>query len=49
MADFSHFNEDGRATMVDVGGKNVTERVAVAVGRILVKRDKKGNLFLVEM
>ena len=36
MADFSHFNEDGRATMVDVGGKNVTERVAVAVGRILV-------------
>ena len=36
MADFSHFNEDGRATMVDVGGKEVTERVAVAVGRILV-------------
>ncbi|MBP3384212.1 MAG: cyclic pyranopterin monophosphate synthase MoaC [Firmicutes bacterium] len=36
MADFSHFNEDGRATMVDVGGKNVTERKAVAVGRILV-------------
>ena len=36
MADFSHFNEDGRATMVDVGGKVVTERVAVAVGRILV-------------
>ena len=36
MADFSHFNEDGRATMVDVGGKDVTERVAVAVGRILV-------------
>lgn len=38
MADFSHFNEDGRATMVDVGGKNVTERVAVAVGRILVNK-----------
>jgi len=36
MADLSHFNEDGRATMVDVGGKDVTERVAVAVGRILV-------------
>ena len=36
MADFSHFNEDGRATMVDVGGKDVTERKAVAVGRILV-------------
>ena len=39
MADFTHFNEDGRATMVDVGGKNVTERVAVAVGRILVNKD----------
>ncbi len=38
MADFSHFNEDGRATMVDVGGKDVTERVAVAVGRILVNK-----------
>lgn len=36
MADFSHFNEDGRARMVDVGGKDVTTRVAVAVGRILV-------------
>ena len=39
MADFTHFNEDGRATMVDVGGKNVTERVAVAVGRILVNEE----------
>ena len=39
MADFSHFNEDGRATMVAVGGKNVTERVAVAVGRILVNEE----------
>jgi len=39
MADFSHFNEDGRATMVDVGGKDVTERVAVAVGRILVNEE----------
>lgn len=39
MADFSHFNEEGRATMVDVGGKNVTERVAVAVGRILVNEE----------
>ncbi|MEG0156300.1 MAG: cyclic pyranopterin monophosphate synthase MoaC, partial [Anaerovoracaceae bacterium] len=36
MGDFSHFNEAGRAKMVDVGGKAVTERVAVATGRILV-------------
>lgn len=39
MADFSHFNEEGRARMVDVGGKAVTERIAVAVGRVLVNRE----------
>ncbi|KMP11675.1 molybdenum cofactor biosynthesis protein MoaC [Candidatus Nitromaritima sp. SCGC AAA799-A02] len=30
----THFNEEGRARMVDVGGKNVTERVAVATGEV---------------
>ena len=39
MADFSHFNEDVRARMVDVGGKDVTKRTAVAVGRVLVNRE----------
>ena len=39
MADFSHFNEDGRARMVDVCGKDVTKRTAVAVGRVLVNRE----------
>ena len=39
MADFSHFNEDGRARMVDVGGKDVTKRTAVAVGRVIVNRE----------
>ena len=39
MADFSHFNEDGRARMVDVGGKDVTKRTAVSVGRVLVNRE----------
>lgn len=39
MADFSHFNEDGRARMVDVGGKDVTKRTAVAVGRVLINRE----------
>ena len=39
MADFSHFNEDGRAKMVDVGGKDVTARKAVAVGRVLVNEE----------
>ena len=39
MADFSHFNEEGRARMVDVGGMDVTKRTAVAVGRVLVNRE----------
>ncbi len=28
----THFNEEGRARMVDVGDKNITERTAVATG-----------------
>ena len=32
MADFTHFNDDGRARMVDVGSKSETERIAVAAG-----------------
>lgn len=39
MADFTHFNEAGRARMVDVGQKAETERVAVAAGRVLVNRE----------
>lgn len=38
MGDFSHFNEKGRACMVDVGNKNVTQRKAVAKGRVLVNK-----------
>ena len=36
MSDFTHFNEQGRAKMVDVGKKDTTRRVAVAAGRVLV-------------
>lgn len=36
MSDFTHFNEQGRAKMVDVGDKNVSQRTAVAAGRVLV-------------
>lgn len=36
MEDFTHFNEDGRARMVDVSEKSETCRVAVAEGRVLV-------------
>ena len=36
--DFTHFNESGRAKMVDVGEKNITERTAIAAGRVLVSK-----------
>ena len=39
MADFTHFNEQGRAKMVDVGEKPVTVRTAVAAGRVLVNAE----------
>ena len=37
--DFTHFNEQGRAKMVDVGDKPVTTRTAVAAARVLVSRE----------
>ena len=39
MSDFTHFNDQGRAKMVDVGEKNVSRRVAVAAGRVLVNEN----------
>ncbi len=38
MQDFTHFNEQGRARMVDVGEKPETVRTALAAGRVLVNR-----------
>ena len=53
----THFNEDGRARMVDVGGKDASERTAVAGGTVhlkpetlrLIKEDqiKKGDVLAV--
>jgi cyclic pyranopterin phosphate synthase len=53
----THFNEEGRAHMVDVGDKNITERVAIATGVVhlqpetlrLIKEDeiKKGDVLAV--
>lgn len=34
--DFTHFNEQGRAKMVDVGEKAITQRTATAAARVLV-------------
>lgn len=36
MSDFTHFNDQGRAKMVNVGEKTITQRVAVAAGRVMV-------------
>lgn len=37
MSKLSHFNSSGEAHMVDVGGKAVTQRSAVAEGRIVME------------
>ncbi|MBQ3278389.1 MAG: cyclic pyranopterin monophosphate synthase MoaC [Clostridia bacterium] len=37
--DFTHFNGEGRACMVDVGEKEPTRRTAVAAGRVLINRE----------
>lgn len=34
MSELSHLNDNGRARMIDVGGKAVTRRVAIASGRL---------------
>ena len=34
MSDFTHFDDEGKALMVDVSGKETTERVAVAKGLV---------------
>ena len=39
MDDFTHFNDSGRARMVDVSDKAETARTAVAFGRVLVNEN----------
>jgi len=57
MVKLSHFDEEGRARMVDVGDKPITQREAVASGRVIMKREtlkrikdkevEKGDVFAV--
>lgn len=57
MTDLTHFDKDGRVNMVDVGGKDVTERVAIARGSVhmsaatrahlLAGENKKGDVLTV--
>ena len=37
MAGLTHFDSDGNAVMVDVSGKEITSRVAIARGRIVMQ------------
>ena len=37
--EFTHFDDNGNAYMVDVSGKEVTHRIAVAAGTIAVSRE----------
>lgn len=39
MKDFTHFDAQGRARMVNVGEKNETTRTAVAAARVIVNED----------
>ena len=38
MAEFTHFNKDGRPQMVNVGEKKETRRIAIASGRVRVSQ-----------
>ncbi len=49
MPELSHLDAEGQARMVDVGDKDVTERIAVARGSVLMKPEtlrliKEGNM-----
>lgn len=49
MNKLTHFDDDGKAVMVDITEKNVTERTAVATGEIVMNKEtleavKKGNI-----
>ncbi|PHQ69668.1 MAG: cyclic pyranopterin monophosphate synthase MoaC [Sneathiella sp.] len=48
MSELTHFDKDGAAHMVDVGDKDITERIASASSKISMKTDtfdliRKGN------
>ena len=36
---FNHFDEAGRAVMVDVSGKRPTMRIAIASAKVIMQRD----------
>lgn len=44
MSKLTHFDDKGAAHMVDVGDKSVTERIAVAEGRVLMNAETLGMI-----
>ncbi len=44
MSDLTHFDKDGRAAMVDVGGKAVTQRRALASGQVVMDRETLSHI-----
>lgn len=44
MSELTHFDDQGRARMVDVGKKPETERVAVASGRVLMAAETAARI-----
>ncbi len=45
MSDFTHFDEQGRAYMVDVSGKNITRREAKACATVTMKAETFKKIF----
>jgi cyclic pyranopterin monophosphate synthase len=44
MSELSHFDDSGKVTMVDVSGKDVTTRRAVASGKVLLSPETLATL-----
>jgi len=44
MAEFTHFNESGRARMVDVSAKDSTERIATAQATVFLQPETLENI-----
>jgi cyclic pyranopterin monophosphate synthase len=49
MNNFTHLNKNGKAEMVDVSGKNITERTARAFGEVKVTKTLLNKIKLMEI
>jgi cyclic pyranopterin phosphate synthase len=44
MGDFTHFDKEGKATMVDISDKDSTERTATAKGSVIMEADTMAKI-----